>query len=266
MRDSSFFLLYSTSAIIDASLSAVNTDLQYSRCLWDGTEGLIQYIRRQQPCCMQWSCIARTSIACKAGAKSPGRERGRKGRKGKGDPLPQSPSSFSIFSVPVPSPFNTRHTGLNPTTPLYRGTHYLLAGADAIEFHSVISRSGIKYTCIMADISIKWILATKYFLLQIQMIMIVVRIKNNNSALLQRIITNPYLFFIYLFILFVSFAGRAKSSNKISRLLIDNNYSPKWRRLVLARYTEPRSGKVHIHHLLRTLRWITVLVYTKIVR
>ena len=106
----------------------------------------------------------------------------------------------------------------------------------------------------MADISIKWILATKYFLLQIQMIMIVVRIKNNNSALLQRIITNPYLFFIYLFILFVSFAGRAKSSNKISRLLIDNNYSPKWRRLVLARYTEPRSGKVHIHHLLRTLR------------
>ena len=53
----------------------------------------------------------------------------------------------------------------------------------------------------MADISIKWILATKYFLLQIQMIMIVVRIKNNNSALLQRIITNPYLLFISLFYL-----------------------------------------------------------------
>ena len=53
----------------------------------------------------------------------------------------------------------------------------------------------------MADISVKWILATKYFLLQIQMIMIVVRIKNNNSALLRRIITNPYLLFIYLFYL-----------------------------------------------------------------
>ena len=66
----------------------------------------------------------------------------------------------------------------------------------------------------MADISIKWILATKYFLLQIQMIMIVVRIKNNNSALLQRIITNPYLFFIYLFILFVCLQDALKAVTK----------------------------------------------------
>ena len=48
----------------------------------------------------------------------------------------------------------------------------------------------------MADISIKRILATKYVLLQIQtlLIMIVVRIKNYNPALLQPIMTNPYLF------------------------------------------------------------------------
>ena len=74
----------------------------------------------------------------------------------------------------------------------------------------------------MGDISIQRILATKYFLLQIQtlLIMIVVRITNYNSAFLQLIITNPYLF-IYLFIhLFVLCAGRAKSSNKMSRLVI----------------------------------------------
>ena len=53
----------------------------------------------------------------------------------------------------------------------------------------------------MADISIQRILATKYFLLQIQtlVIMIVVGITNYNSALLQHVMTNPYLF-IYLFI------------------------------------------------------------------
>ena len=53
----------------------------------------------------------------------------------------------------------------------------------------------------MGDISIQWILATKYFLLQIQtlLIMIVVRITNDCSALLQLVMTNPYLF-IYLFI------------------------------------------------------------------
>ena len=58
----------------------------------------------------------------------------------------------------------------------------------------------------MADISIQRILATEYFLLQIQTLltMIVVRITNYNSAFLQLIVT----------------AGRAKSSNKMSRLVI----------------------------------------------
>ena len=53
----------------------------------------------------------------------------------------------------------------------------------------------------MGDISIQRILATKYFLLQIQtlLIMIVVRITNDYSALWQRVMTNPYLF-IYLLI------------------------------------------------------------------
>ena len=53
----------------------------------------------------------------------------------------------------------------------------------------------------MGDISIQRILATKYFLLQIQtlLIMIVVRITNDCSALLQLVMTNSYLF-IYLFI------------------------------------------------------------------
>ena len=50
-------------------------------------------------------------------------------------------------------------------------------------------------------VSIKEIVETEYFLLQIQtlMIMIVVRITNYNAALLQVVITNPYLF-ICLFI------------------------------------------------------------------
>ena len=50
-------------------------------------------------------------------------------------------------------------------------------------------------------VSIKEIVETKSFLLQIQtlMIMIVVRITNYNAALLQVVITNPYLF-ICLFI------------------------------------------------------------------
>ena len=50
-------------------------------------------------------------------------------------------------------------------------------------------------------VSIKEIVETKYFLLQIQtlMIMIVVLITNYNAALLQVVITNPYLF-ICLFI------------------------------------------------------------------
>ena len=53
----------------------------------------------------------------------------------------------------------------------------------------------------MADIFIQRILATKYFLLQIQtlVIMLVVGITNYNSTLLQHVMTNPYLF-IYLFI------------------------------------------------------------------
>ena len=53
----------------------------------------------------------------------------------------------------------------------------------------------------MGDISIQRILATKYFLLQIQtlLIMIVVRITNDYSALWQLFMTNPYLF-IYLLI------------------------------------------------------------------
>ena len=51
------------------------------------------------------------------------------------------------------------------------------------------------------------------------MIMIVVGITNYNSALLQLVITNPYLF-IYFVYLFVSFAGRAKSSDKIDWLAI----------------------------------------------
>ena len=57
----------------------------------------------------------------------------------------------------------------------------------------------------MADISIQRILATKYFLLQIQtlVIMILVGITNYNSALLQHVMTSPYLFIYLLIYLFI---------------------------------------------------------------
>ena len=136
------------------------------------------------------------SIACKVCAISLGRGRGRKARKENEDLFP-NPLLFLPF-VPIPSPFNARYAGLNPTTQLYSWTPYLLQQARMPLSFTLLFLDLEWNNSAIKDMFIKRILATKYF-----------RITHYNSALLQLI--------IYLFL---SSAGRAKSSNKISRLVI----------------------------------------------
>ena len=88
-----------------------------------------------------------------------------------------------------------------PFLTLKRGPGVHVAKEETLHLRLFL-RGGGGGVCTQATgVSIKEIVETKYFLLQIQtlMIMIVVRITNYNAALLQVVITNPYLF-ICLFI------------------------------------------------------------------